>query len=85
MTGGLGDDVLDGGLGHDTFVCGRGEDVVIVDSFFRDAEQIGKGCEVVIIGSLAGAQGPAPHCGKPARRGRNRPPRYQLDSSHPSR
>ena len=49
LVGGPGDDVLDGGRGHDTFVCGRGEDVVIVDSFFRDAEEIGSGCEAVIL------------------------------------
>ena len=49
LVGGPGDDVLDGGRGHDTFVCGRGEDAVIVDSFIRDAEQIGKGCEAVIL------------------------------------
>ena len=72
LTGGPGDDVLDGGRGHDTFVRGRGEDVVIVDSFFRDAEQIGKGCEVLIIGSLAGAKGPAPHGGPVVRIGSRR-------------
>jgi Ca2+-binding RTX toxin-like protein len=48
LVGGPGDDVLNGGPGQDTYICGGGEDVVVVD-FSRYAEQIGNGCEAVIL------------------------------------
>jgi Ca2+-binding RTX toxin-like protein len=48
LVGGPGDDVLYGGPGQDTYVCGGGEDVVVVD-FSRSAEQIGNGCDALIL------------------------------------
>ena len=48
LVGGPGDDVLNGGPGQDTYVCGGGEDVVVVD-FSRSAEQIGNGCDALIL------------------------------------
>ena len=48
LVGGPDNDVLIGGPGRDSYVCGGGEDVVVVD-FFRRAEHVGDGCEVMVF------------------------------------